>query len=537
MRPRPQARKERIGVKKWVLLLIFGLLLVSIWLLSPSGSSSLHRKNENMGLRLGLDLKGGTYIVYQAEFPEGTENKDESFDSTVDLIRRRIDEYGVFEPVIQKQEGYRIAVQLPGVTDVEKAQEYIFKPGWLEFRQVEMNGSSTVSLDDYLSNTGRTSFFDTSDATLQDANRIFGDANGQPIVFLEKSNEGLKYVDQNGNPVDAGQLDKTALSWMSAWGKIKVDDNDVVKALNGNQYLTNASLQYSRDTLGNISGFEVGIKWNKEGADLFGQITKRLRDRGDYSTPQRALGIFLDNILISSPQVYPSDMTGEYGDTASITGNFTQSEAKQLVSKLNSAFPVSLGLSYGPEVISATLGKDFIHRSVLAGVIGLAVVALFMILYYRLLGVVASLALLIYAILVLAIYKAVGVTMSLAGVAGFIVSLGMAVDANVLIFERLKEELRSGRTLRAAVDTGFSRAWPAIRDSNVTTFIACGILYWFGGSVVASTAVRGFATTLFFGVAVSMFTALTVTRSLLIFFTGAGAEKKLSRFGVEAKDA
>jgi preprotein translocase subunit SecD len=423
------------------------------------------------------------------------------------------------------------------VTDVEKAQEYIFKPGWLEFRQVEMNGSSTVSLGDYLSNTGRTSFFDTSDATLQDANRIFGDANGQPIVFLEKSNEGLKYVDQNGNPVDAGQLDKTALSWMPAVGTVGSD----VKALNGNQYLTNASLQYSRDTLGNISGYEVGIKWNKEGADLFGQITKRLRDRGDYSTPQRALGIFLDNILISSPQVYPSDMTGEYGDTASITGGgttgFTQSEAKQLVSKLNSAFPVSLRLSYGPDVISATLGKDFIHRSVLAGVIGLAVVALFMILYYRLLGVVASLALVIYAILVLAIYKAVGVTMSLAGVAGFIVSLGMAVDANVLIFERLKEELRSGRTLRAAVDTGFSRAWPAIRDSNVTTFIACGILYWFGGSVVASTAVRGFATTLFFGVAVSMFTALTVTRSLLIFFTGAGAEKKLSRFGVEAKDA
>jgi len=535
MRPRPQARKERIGVKKWVLLLIFGLLLVSIWLLSPSGSSSLHRKNENMGLRLGLDLKGGTYIVYQAEFPETIAEKDKpkAFDSTVDLIRRRIDEYGVFEPVIQKQEGYRIAVQLPGVTDVEKAQEYIFKPGWLEFRQVEMNGSSTVSLGDYLNNTGRTSFFDTSDATLQDASRIFGDANGQPIVFLEKSNEGLKYVDQNGNPVDAGQLDKTALSWMPAVGTVGSD----VKALNGNQYLTDASLQYSRDTLGNISGFEVGIKWNKEGADLFGQITKRLRDRGDYSTPQRALGIFLDNILISSPQVYPSDMTGEYGDTASITGNFTQSEAKQLVSKLNSAFPVSLRLSYGPDVISATLGKDFIHRSVMAGLIGLAVVALFMILYYRLLGVVATLALVIYAILVLAIFKVLGVTMSLAGVAGFIVSLGMAVDANVLIFERLKEELRSGRTLRAAVESGFSRAWPAIRDSNVTTFIACGILYWFGGSVVASTAVRGFATTLFFGVAVSMFTALTVTRSLLIFFTGAGAEKKLSRFGVEAKDA
>jgi preprotein translocase subunit SecD len=347
MQRRPPKRKERIVVNKWVLLLIFGLLLVSIWLLSPSGSSSLHRKNENMGLRLGLDLKGGTYIVYQAEFPETTENKDEAFNSTVDLIRRRIDEYGVFEPVIQKQEGYRIAVQLPGVTDVEKAQEYIFKPGWLEFRQVEMNGSSTVSLDDYLSNTGRTSFFDTSDATLQDANRIFGDANGQPIVFLEKSNEGLKYVDQNGNPVDAGQLDKTALSWMPAVGTVGSD----VKALNGNQYLTDASLHDIRDQLGNISGYEVGIKWNKEGADLFGQITKSLRNRGDYGTPQRALGIFLDNVLISSPQVYPSDMTGEYGDTASITGNFTQSEAKLLAIELRfDALPMPL------HVLSASPG-------------------------------------------------------------------------------------------------------------------------------------------------------------------------------------
>lgn len=537
MRPRPQTRKEKIAVNKWVLALIFALLVVSIWLLSPSGSSSLHRKNENMGLRLGLDLKGGTYIVYQAEFPEGIENKDEAFNATVDLIRKRIDEYGVFEPVIQKQEGYRIAVQLPGVTDIEKAQEYIFKPGWLEFRQVEMNGTSTVSLDDYLKNTERTSFFDTSDATLQDANRIFVDAKGEPIVFLKKGDQGLEYVDKNGLPVDPGELDKTALSWMPAVGTITVDDTAVVKELTGNQHLKNASLQFARDQLGNITGYQVGIKWNTEGTDLFGQITKRLRDRGSYGTPQRALGIFLDNVLISSPQVYPSDMTGDYGDEASITGSFTQSEAKQLVSKLNSAFPVSLNLSYGPEVISATLGKDFIHRSVLAGVIGLAVVALFMILYYKLPGVVASLALVIYAILVLAIYKAVGVTMSLAGVAGFIVSLGMAIDANVLIFERLKEELRSGRTLRAAVESGFNRAWPAIRDSNVTTFLACGILYWFGGSVVASTAVRGFATTLFFGVAVSMFTALTVTRSLLIFFTGPGAEKKLSRFGVEAKDA
>ena len=536
MRPRPQARKERIVVNKWVMLLIFGLLLVSIWLLSPSGSSSLHREKGDLGLRLGLDLKGGTHMAYQAQFPADESASDRKLDlaATVARIRTRIDEYGVIEPVIQTQGGDRVIIQLPGITNVEDVQKYMLQPGSLEFSQVEMKDSSTTaSLGDYLNDTGRTGFFDTSDATVAGTNRIFVDANGQPIVFLAKSNEGLKYVDKDGNPVDTGQLDKTALSWMPACGTI----DGVVTPLTG-KYLTKASPEtHTTSTIGAIE-ISVGIGWNKEGTDLFGQITKRLRDRGAYSTPQRALGIFLDNALISSPQVYPSDMTGDYGDTASITGSFTQSQAKLLAIQLRSgALPVSLKLIYGPAVVSATLGKDFIHRSVMAGLIGLAVVALFMILYYKLPGVVASLALVIYTIFVLAIFKAIGVTLNLAGVAGFIVSLGMAVDANVLIFERMKEELRSGRTLKAAVESGFSRAWPAIRDSNVTTFIACGILYWFGGSVVASTAVKGFAVTLFFGVAVSMFTAITVTRSLLIFFTGPGAEKKLSRFGVEAKDA
>jgi preprotein translocase subunit SecD len=535
MRPRPQAKKGKIGVNKWVLVFIFALLLVSVWLLSPSGSSSLHRDKGDLGLRLGLDLKGGIDMAYQAQFPadETASNKKLDMDATIARIRTRIDAYGVIEPVILKQGSDRIIVQLPGLTNVEDVQKYMLQPGSLEFSQVEMKDSSTVAtLGDYLNATNLSNFFDTSDATVEGTNRIFVDANGLPIVFLAKSNEGLKYVDKDGNPVDTGQLDKTALSWMPACGTI----NDVVTPLTG-KYLTKASPETSASSTGVIT-ISVGIGWNKDGADLFGQITKRLRDRGAYGTDQRALGIFLDNARISAPQVYPSDMTGDYGDTASITGNFTQSQAKLLAIQLRSgALPVSLNLIYGPVVVSATLGKDFIHRSVVAGVIGLAVVALFMILYYRLLGVVATLALLIYTALVLAVYKAVGVTLTLAGLAGFIISLGMAVDANVLIFERMKEELRSGRTVKAAVDAGFSRAWPAIRDSNVTTFIICGILYWFGSSVVASTTVKGFAATLFFGVALSMFSAITVTRSFLFFFIGTGAEKKLSRFGVEAKDA
>jgi preprotein translocase subunit SecD len=163
------------------------------------------------------------------------------------------------------------------------------------------------------------------------------------------------------------------------------------------------------------------------------------------------------------------------------------------------------------------------------------VVGLFMMLYYRLPGVVAAVALIIYTVIVLAIYKAIPVTLTLAGIAGFIVSLGMAVDANVLIFERMKEELSAGRTMKAAIDVGFSRAWPAIRDSNITTFIACGILYWFGSSIPTATVVMGFSVTLFIGVAVSMFSAIVVSKTLLLLLAGRGFAKRLALFGVEAK--
>jgi len=248
--------------------------------------------------------------------------------------------------------------------------------------------------------------------------------------------------------------------------------------------------------------------------------------------------MFLDSELISSPQVYPSGMEGkEYGSEATITGNFTWEEARLLAIKLDSGaleMPLKKKPLYDSEV-SATLGSDFVRKALLAGVIGLGIVILFMILYYRLPGMLASLALLVYVALVLAIFKLIPVTLTLAGLAGFILSIGMAVDANVLIFERLKEELRAGRTLKAAAETGFNRAWIAIRDSNISTFIICGILYWFGSSIVDSPPVMGFAVTLAIGVAVSMFTAIVITRTFLRFSTGRRTARRLSLFGVETK--
>ena len=245
---------------------------------------------------------------------------------------------------------------------------------------------------------------------------------------------------------------------------------------------------------------EVQIVWDDEGALLFEQVTKR--------NLQKRLAIFLDDELIQAPTV--QSVIKEQGV---ITG-LTLDEASLLAIQLKSgALDVPLEIIQEKDV-DATLGSDSIQKSLIAGAIGLALVVLFMMLYYRVSGVVAVIALFIYGVILVAIFKLVPITLTLPGVAALILSIGMAVDANVLIFERMKEELRAGRTIGAAVETGFSRAWPAIRDSNITTFIACIVLWWFGGTLGAFM-VRFFAITLFIGVALSMFSAIVVTRTLL----------------------
>jgi preprotein translocase subunit SecD len=220
--------------------------------------------------------------------------------------------------------------------------------------------------------------------------------------------------------------------------------------------------------------------------------------------------ILLDKRVISSP-VIQGAITGGNG----VINNIALADAQRLAVQLKyGALPVSLTLQ-SERKISATLGQDAIEKSILAGTIGLGLVILFMIAYYRLPGVLASVALMIYAMITYSIFKLVPVTLTLAGIAGFILSIGMAVDANVLIFSRLKEELRSGKTLGAAVEAGFDHAWPSIRDSNVSTLITCAILFWFGSTFGGASIIKGFALTLAVGVAVSMFTAITVTRTFL----------------------
>ena len=305
---------------------------------------------------------------------------------------------------------------------------------------------------------------------------------------------------------------------LGRWKPATAMINGEEKALTSRYFKTNTYV--GQDNLG---GVLLIFEWDEEGSKLSEQITGRLINK--------PLAIFDGNDALVGDDGRPIApiVRSVISDRGQIEG-LSLNEATRLSKQLNfGRLPVPLEILYD-QTVSPLLGADFIDMSIKAGIIGLILVMLFIIIYYRLPGVLASLALIFYAALVLAIFKLIPVTLTLAGIGGFVLSIGMAVDANVLIFERMKEELRSGRTLGAAIEAGFNRAWTAIRDSNVTTFIVCIVLYWLGSSIVASAPVMGFALTLFIGVAVSMFTAIVVTRTLLRLFAGTPLAKKTALF-------
>ncbi len=274
--------------------------------------------------------------------------------------------------------------------------------------------------------------------------------------------------------------------------------------LNG-KHLKRASVTFGQQTYQP----QISLELTSEGAKLFAAITKK--------NLGKIVAIYLDGVPISTPVVQSEITDG----SAVITGKFTPNEAKLLATRLNSgALPVPISL-VSQQTIGASLGAESLSKSLKAGVYGLILVALFMILFYRLPGVVSVLALGIYVVIVLTFYKLIGVTLTLAGIAGFILSLGMAVDANVLIFARMREELRAGKSIRASMHEGFSRAWLSVRDSHVTTLIGAFVLYTFTTSIV-----KGFALTLGIGVLTSLFTAIVVTRTLLNLFSGQRFENK-----------
>jgi preprotein translocase subunit SecD len=397
------------------------------------------------GLRLGLDLQGGTSLVFEADLSKvEAREQGKAMDGVVRIMDRRINAYGVTEPTIQRQGVNRVLVQLPGVRNVQEAIRLIGQTAQLDFRE-QVTGP---------------------------------DGNTKWVIAKAKGSDGRE------------------------------------KELTGKYFKPNAAVVFDQRT----GQPQVAFEFDSEGAVLFEQITTRLLGK--------PLGIFLDNELISAPRV-----NAVIRDRGVIEG-LTLEEARTLAIQLNAgALPVPLRIVSQHDV-DATLGADSIRKSLIAGGIGLGVVVLFMLVYYRMPGLLADVALLIYTALVLAIFQLIPVTLTLAGIAGFILSIGMAVDANILIFERLKEEVRAGRTLSGAIEAGFARAWPSIRDSNVSTLITCAVLFWFGSNFGASI-VTGFAVTLAIGVISSMFSAVIVTRTFMRILVGTAVARNPFLFGVE----
>jgi len=419
------------------------------------------------GLRLGLDLAGGSYLVYQADVSAiEPENRAEIMEGVKGVIERRINALGITESTvqIQKHEGeYNIVIQIPGIADIEKAKEMV--------------GLFTV------------------------------------LEFREQDKEG---------------------KWIPATGIVTVNGEENELVLSSRYFKENTYV-----TVDSYGKAYLIFEMDETGAQLFKQISTRLIGK--------PLAIYLGDEPLQGEDghIIAPTVDEVIEDKGQIRG-LSLVDAQELSRVLNAGrIDVPLGRwadgEFEPSVplyertVDATLGQDSIRKSITAAVIGIVLLLVFMLVYYRLPGLVACLSLGIYGVVLLSIFKLWPIpviTLTLPGVAGFVVSFGMAVDANVLIFERVKEELRGGRSLGAAAEAGFNRAWPAIRDSNITTFIACFILIWLGGTLGAFM-VKGFAETLLIGVALSMFTAIVVTRTFLRLIIGSQVVTNPAAYGVK----
>lgn len=387
---------------------------------------------KDLSFKKGLDLEGGTSITLKADMSQiDKDQRNNALESAKTVIEKRVNFFGVSEPVIQTSKAnndYRIIVEIPGVTDVKQAVSLIGQTAQLSFWEEGASESGKLSTPSAL-----------------------------PL--------GITNIFQNPK--------KTNLT-----GKD----------------LARTSVSFDQNT----SEPQVQLTFTDEGAKKFAEITKR--------NVQKRVAIILDNQVIQAPTVN-TEITG---GNAVITGGFTLEQAKAVSIQLNAgALPVPLSI-LRQNTILATLGESSLQKIIFAGILGFLSIIVFMTVLYGRLGIIACFALILYALYVLALFKFIPITLTLAGIAGFILSIGMAVDANILIFERTKEEMSLGRSQTASIELGFSRAWTSIRDSNISSLITSAILYYFG-----TGAVRGFALTLAIGVLISMFSAIIITRTFL----------------------
>ncbi len=419
--------------KFWAIIIVAAGIALGFFVWNSQQPDSQHK------FKLGLDLSGGAHLVYKADTSQIQGGDISSaMQSLKDVIERRINIFGVSEPIVQVEQGgvfgttnteQRLIVELPGVTDINQAIKSIGATPVLEFKLLSKDAQDKIK-----------------------AGVASKDVLGTPGVFIDTGLTG--------------------------------------------RMLQNANIQFDQN-LGNKP--IIGLKFNNEGSDLFAKITKE--------NVGAVLGIFLDGKLIEAPSIREQITGGQ----AVITGDFTSDSAKQIVRDLNyGALPMPINL-VSTETIGATLGDQAVTASVKAGMYAFLVVALFLMAWYRFKGLVAVLALAIYTTINLVLFQLIPVTLTAAGIAGFILSIGMAVDANILIFERTKEELKRGKSKNDALKEGFHRAWSSIRDSNSSSIITAIILYYFASTPV----IKGFALVFLIGVLVSMFSAVTASRTIL----------------------
>ncbi len=447
---------SRVKRDALILVLVAILLGVFAWQAFPLGQKT----------NLGLDLQGGLSVVLEGHTKTGGTPTDSTMDQTVKIIQDRVNKLGVAEPEIQRQGSNQISVQLPGITNQEQALAIIGKTAQLEFFDVKDFGTA----------------YNTEADALKAAN----------VASADKLPAGTELIQWPSKTDSTSASDKWYVTSATA-------------PVTGGM-LTGAKLGYDQN-----GRPKVDMSFNSEGKAAFAAITKKLADRSKITGSDELLAIVLDGVVESAPRVQDEIPDGN----AEITGSFTVQQVKDLVLVLNTgSLPVDL-VPVSQNSIGATLGQSALNQALLAGAIGLLLVMVFMIAYYRLLGVVASVALVIYGVLFIGILNAIGVTMTLPGIAGMILTLGMAVDANVLIFARMRDEVAAGKTVGAATSAGFKKAFRAVFDCNMTTIITAIILFW-----AASGGIKGFALTLGIGVALSMFTAVLVSRSMLSLLAG-----------------
>ena len=603
--------------RNWRALTLIALLIVASGLLLGFRTINLggFQRGEDtlLGLSLGLDLQGGSHLVYQAESvaddgdAEPRAPSDQEMLALQRIIERRVNSSGLGEPIIQLLGDDRLLIQLPGVRDPGRAKSIIGETARLEFKHRKLNvtrnltteGAVTAAdivsigaepIPDELNpdaapaepqaaatpaaegasetpeaeGAAQTPEAEAADATPQPEAEAEPDAAAFPVIVIEFTPQGAEKFDEVLARLNQTFQDAVATGGIPNSLDITIDGNEplvldgifslaISKLPDSNRYvfpypqpqaaaaegeglhdvarvqsvigdaasatfierqgqvdedfgLGGDNLDRAYASLHATSGQPIiNLEFDGTGTRLFGEKTTEIA-----GSPIDSIAVFLDGVELIAPVVRQPITTG----TAIIEGGFTLDRANDISLQLEGGrlpIPITLIQERG---VDAILGADSLAKSVVAGMVGLALVFLFMTLYYRVPGLVASVALLIYAAMVLAIFKLLPVTLTLSGVAATILSVGMAVDANVLIFERMKDELRNGRTLISAINIGFNRAWPAIRDSNVSTLITCGILFYFSNQL-GTTIVQGFAVTLAIGVMVSMFSAIVVSRTIL----------------------